>query len=124
MPLVVEYSEVAGHDLVLQDRPSGDVDPVPVVGDDDDCPPQTDSPAESHIPRHRQMVLVSPVQHGTAESGHSTSSSRSGMEPNRERKAETFLKLLSPSLTSGVEGNILCNVETVSIAVMPCLHIY
>ena len=33
---MVEYPEVAGHDLVLEYCPGRDVDPVPVVGDDDD----------------------------------------------------------------------------------------
>ena len=33
--LMVEDPEVAGHDLVLQHGPGGDIDPVPVVGDDD-----------------------------------------------------------------------------------------
>ena len=32
---MIQYSEVAGHDLVLQHGAGGDVDPVPVVGDDD-----------------------------------------------------------------------------------------
>ena len=38
---VVEDPEVAGHDLVLQHGPGGDVDPVPVVGDDDHRAPET-----------------------------------------------------------------------------------
>ena len=38
----------------------------------------------------------------------------SGMEPNLARKADTFLKCVSPSLTSGVAGNILCSVNSVS----------
>ena len=85
MLLVVEYPEVAGHDLVLQDRPGGDVDPVPVVGDDDDCPPQTDSPTEGHIPRHRQVVLVSPVLYDTAESSqYQFQQVRDGAEPGEE----------------------------------------
>ena len=32
---VVEDPEVSGHDLVLQPGPGGDVDPVPVISDDD-----------------------------------------------------------------------------------------
>ena len=43
-----------------------------------------------------------------------SSSRMSGMEPNLERKADTFLKCVSPSLTSGVAGNILCSVNSVS----------
>ena len=42
-----------------------------------------------------------------------SSSSMSGMEPNLARKADTFLKCVSPSLTSGVAGNILCSVNSV-----------
>ena len=38
---MVENPEVAGHDLVLQHGPGGDVDPVPVVGDDDHSTPET-----------------------------------------------------------------------------------
>ena len=38
---MVEDPEVAGHDLVLQHGPGGDVDPVPVVGDDDHRTPET-----------------------------------------------------------------------------------
>ena len=38
---VVEDPEVAGHDLVLKHGPGGDVDPVPVVGDDDHSAPET-----------------------------------------------------------------------------------
>ena len=38
---MIQYSEVAGHDLVLQHGAGGDVDPVPVVGDDDDRAAET-----------------------------------------------------------------------------------
>ena len=38
---VVEDPEVARHDLVLQHGPGGDIDPVPVVGDDDHSSPET-----------------------------------------------------------------------------------
>ena len=38
---MVEYPEVAGHDLVLQHGPGGDVYPVPVVSNDDHRAPQT-----------------------------------------------------------------------------------
>ena len=38
---MIQYSEVAGHDLVLQHGAGGDVDPVPMVGDDDHCAPET-----------------------------------------------------------------------------------
>merc|ERR1740124_922233 len=36
-----------------------------------------------------------------------SSSSRSGMEPNLDRKSDVILKYLLPSLTRGVDGNIL-----------------
>ena len=35
--LVIHDPHVAGHNLVLQARSSGDVDPVSMIGDDDDC---------------------------------------------------------------------------------------
>ena len=38
---MIQYSEVAGNDLVLQHGAGGDVDPVPVVGDDDDRAAET-----------------------------------------------------------------------------------
>ena len=48
--LVVQDSEISRHDLVLQDGPGRDVDPVPVVGDDDDGAPETHAPAEGDVP--------------------------------------------------------------------------
>ena len=39
--LVVQDSEVARHDLVLENSSGRDVYPVSMVGDDDNCPLQT-----------------------------------------------------------------------------------
>ena len=62
---MVQNSKISRHDLVLQDGPSWDVDPVPVVGDDDDSPPETDASAEGDIPRHGEMIKLQHVWNGT-----------------------------------------------------------
>ena len=59
--LVVQDSEISRHDLVLQDGPGRDVDPVPVVGDDDDGAPETDAPAEGDVPGDSEVVQLQHV---------------------------------------------------------------
>ena len=65
---MVQNPQIARHDLVLQDGSSRDVNPVPVVGDDDDRPPETDSPPEGDVPRHSEVVQLQHVGDG-AEPG-------------------------------------------------------
>ena len=62
---MVQNSQISRHDLVLQDGSSWDVDPVPVVGDDDDSPPETDASPEGDVPRHGEMVKLQHVRNGT-----------------------------------------------------------
>ena len=62
---MVQNSQISRHDLVLQDGSSWDVDPVPVVGDDDDSPPETDPFPEGDIPRHSEMVQLQHIWYGT-----------------------------------------------------------
>ena len=59
--LVVQDSEISRHDLVLQDGPGRDVDPVPVVGDDDDGAPETHAPAEGDVPGDSEVVQLQHV---------------------------------------------------------------
>merc|ERR1719471_533848 len=88
--LMVQNSQIAGHDLVLQHGPGGDVDPVPVVGDDDHRPPQTDSSPEGDVPRHGEVVQLQHVGDGP--------------EPGEEGGD---LLEVPASFTRGVAGNIL-----------------
>ena len=59
---MVQDSEISRHDLVLQDGASGDVDPVAMVGDDDDCPPETNTSAEGDITRYGEMIQLQHVR--------------------------------------------------------------
>ena len=61
---MVQDSQISGDDLVLQDGSSWDVNPVPVVGDDDDSPPETDSLPEGDIARHGEMIQLQHVRDG------------------------------------------------------------
>ena len=61
---MVQDSEISRHDLVLQDGSSRDVDPVAVVGDDDDSPPETDTFPEGDIARHGEMIQLQHVGYG------------------------------------------------------------
>ena len=61
---MVQDSQISGDDLVLQDGSSWDVNPVPVVGDDDDSPPETDSLPEGDIARHSEMIQLQHVRDG------------------------------------------------------------
>ena len=56
--LMVQNSQISRHDLVLQDGAGWDIDPVPMVGDDDDGPPETDPSAEGDVPGHREVVQL------------------------------------------------------------------
>ena len=62
---MVQDSEISRHDFVLQDGSSRDVNPVPVVGDDDDSPPETDTFPEGDVPRHSEVVQLQHVRNGT-----------------------------------------------------------
>ena len=62
---MVQDSEISRHDFVLQDGASRDVNPVPVVGDDDDGPPETHSFPEGDVTRHREVVQLQHVRDGT-----------------------------------------------------------
>ena len=59
--LMVQNSQISRHDLVLQDGSSGDIDPVPVVGDDDDRSPEADTLPEGDITRHGEVVQLQHV---------------------------------------------------------------
>ena len=58
---MIQNSEITGHYLILQDGPCRDVNPVPVVGDDDDGPPEADPSPEGDVPGHCQMVQLQHV---------------------------------------------------------------
>ena len=62
---MVQDSQISGDDLVLQDGSSWDVNPVPVVGDDDDGPPETHSFPEGDVPGHCEVVQLQHVRDGT-----------------------------------------------------------
>jgi len=55
---MVQNPEVAGHNLVLDHGALRNVDPIPVVGDDDHRALQHHVLAEGHVPRHGQMVQL------------------------------------------------------------------
>ena len=54
--LMVQYSQVSRHDLVLQHRSVRDVDLVSVAGDDDHRPFERDVLSERHVARYRQVI--------------------------------------------------------------------
>ena len=124
---MVENPEVAGHDLVLQHGPGGDVDPVPVVGDDDHRAPETHwqtmtfhmkflntkyitSSAEGDIAGHCEMIQLQQVWYWPKPRVDiklfNLRNVNTFIHMYLDRNDETFLKWESPSLTRGVAGNI------------------
>lgn len=61
---MIQNSKISRYDLVFQDGASGDVDPVAMVGDDDDCPPETNTSAEGDITRYGEMIQLQHVRYG------------------------------------------------------------
>ena len=106
---MIKDPQVSGNYLVLQDCSGRNVNTVPVVRNDNDCSSQAYCKNMESIWTTRPKDRLPPLPKVTSpETVTWSNSSMSGMEPNLDRKAETFLKWLSPSFTRGVEGNILC----------------
>jgi hypothetical protein len=59
--LMVENSKISRHDFVLEDGPWRDVDPLALVGDDDDCALENDSPAERHVAGDGKVIQLDDV---------------------------------------------------------------
>merc|ERR1712088_1073419 len=60
--LVIENPEISRNDLVLEDRPGWNVDPVAVVCYDDHRASQAHSPAKSDIAGHSEVVELEHVR--------------------------------------------------------------
>ena len=61
---MVENSQIAGYNFVLQDCSGWNVDPVAMVSDDDDGPLEDDSLAEGHVAGHSQVVQLQQIRNG------------------------------------------------------------
>ena len=59
---MVEDPEIAGDDLVLDDGARRDVDPVALVGDDDDGAPERDALPEGDVAADGQVVQLDDVR--------------------------------------------------------------
>ena len=63
--LVIEDPEVSRNDLVLQDGPGRDIDPVPVVRDDDHSPPKADSSTEGDVTGYGDVIQLQHTRDGS-----------------------------------------------------------
>ena len=80
---MIQNSQIPRHDLVLKDSSGWNVNPVPVVGDDDDCSSETDYKVALFMFDCNLNTVSPPFPKVTSpDTVRWSNSNMSGIEPN------------------------------------------